>query len=73
MELGEAAYPASTDGRAQYHIDTGISNHFIEAIGALHDYGSFEPRTTTTAENGTMQACGTHPDGKEMKECLPHT
>ena len=35
MEPGEAAYSASTDGKAQYYIDTGAASHFIEEIGAL--------------------------------------
>ena len=75
MELSETAYSATTDGRAQYYIDTGASSHFIKEIAALHDYIPFEvPRTITTAENGTIQAFGsgtlkfaTNSDGKEMK------
>lgn len=42
MEPGKIAYSASTDGRAQYYIDTGASSHFIEEIGALHDYIPFK-------------------------------
>ena len=75
MEPGEIAYSASTDGRAQYYVDTGASSHFIEEISALHDYVPFEvPRAITTAENGTSHAIGsgtlkfaTFSDGKEMK------
>ena len=59
MEPGEIAYSANTDGRAQYYIDTGASSHFIEEIGALHDYVPFEvPRAITPAENGTIHAFG---------------
>ena len=48
MPDGEIAYSASTDGRPQYYIDTGTSCHFIEEIGALHDYVPFEvPRAIT--------------------------
>ena len=62
-----------TNGRAQYYFDTGASSHFIEEIGALHDYTPFEvPRSITTAESGTIQALGsgtlkfaTHVNGKE--------
>jgi len=74
MELGEVAYSPSTDGRAQYYIDSGGPSHFIEEIDALHDYVPFEvPQTITTAENGTIQAFGsgtlkltTYSDGKEI-------
>ena len=75
MEPGKIAYSASTDGRAQYYIDTSASSHFIEEIGALHDYIPFKvPRAITTAENGTINAFGsgtlkfaTFSEGKEMK------
>ena len=73
MESGEVAYSANTNGKAQYYFDTGASSHFIEEIGALHDYIPFEvPRSITTAESGTIQALGsgtlkfaTHVNGKE--------
>ena len=56
MESREVAYSANTDGKAQYYLDTGASSHFIEEIGALHDYIPFEvPRSITTAESGTIQ------------------
>jgi len=75
MEPGEFAFSASTDGRAEYYIDTGASSHFIEEIAALHDYIPFEvPRSITTAENSTIKAFGsgtlkfaTNTEGKEMK------
>jgi hypothetical protein len=75
MEPGNVAYSATTDGRARYYIDTGVSSHFIEEIDALHDYIPFEvPRTITTAENGTIHAFGsgtlkfaTQCNGKETK------
>jgi hypothetical protein len=75
MEPGNVAYSVTTDGRARYYIDTGVSSHFIEEIDALHDYIPFEvPRTITTAENGTIHAFGsgtlkfaTQCNGKETK------
>ena len=75
MELSETAYSATTDGRAQYYINTGASSHFIKEIATLHDYIPFEvPHTITTAKNGTIQAFGSgmlkftmNSDGKEMK------
>jgi hypothetical protein len=54
MEPIEVAY---STGKEQYYLDTGASSHFIEEIGALHDYVPFEvPRSITTAESGTIQA-----------------
>jgi len=75
MEPGNVAYSATTDGRARYYIDTGVSSHLIKEIDALHDYIPFEvPRMITTAENGTIHAFGsgtlkfaTQCNGKETK------